>query len=179
MSIPRKPKPAKLLIGLFLKDKRLTESILPELIERCGPVDLVSPWLDFDYTSYYEAEMGGPLYRRVFVFKRLIRQPELVDIKLFTNGLENEYADDGKRRVNIDPGFLLGERLVLATGKNFAHRIYLSEGIYADLTLIFKKTRYRKLPWTYPDYGSETIVDFLSKVRKKYVDDLKRYPTSY
>ena len=77
------------------------------------------------------------------------------------------------RQVNIDPGFLLMERLVLATGKNFAHRIYIGKCIYADLTLIYQKNGYQPLPWTYPDYAHESIRNFLILVRNKYMEDLK------
>ena len=107
--------------------------------EKFGPVDLVSAWMPFDYTIYYEREMGSPLFRRMLVFRDLIGQDELPAIKRFTNDLESEYLDEGRRRVNIDPGYLLPERFVLATGKNFTHRIYIGQGIYADLTLIYAK----------------------------------------
>ena len=75
--------------------------------------------------------------------------------------------------VNIDPGYLLHERFVLATGKNYSHRIYIGKGIYADLTLMYTKGKFEPLPWTYPDYASENIIDFLEKVRKKYGVDIK------
>jgi hypothetical protein len=83
--------------------------------------------------------MGGPLHRRLMVFKSLVEQTELAAIKRMTNELEQKYQRQGQRRVNIDPGYLLAERFVLATGKNFTHRIYIGQGIYADLTLIYQK----------------------------------------
>ena len=106
-------------------------------------------------------------------YKKLINQDGLPDIKLMTNRLEQSYAKSGSRRVNIDPGYLLYERFVLASGKNFSHRIYISGGIYADLTLIYQRGRFEKLPWTYPDYADEPILDFLTRVRDKYAVDLK------
>jgi len=93
---------------------------------------------------------------------------------LATNRLEGEYAKDGRRRVNIDPGYLLLERLVLASGKNFSHRIYLDNGIYADLTLIYQHGGFQKLPWTYPDYADQPMLAFLQQVRRKYALDLKQ-----
>jgi hypothetical protein len=92
---------------------------------------------------------------------------------VFTNDLEHEHSSNGKRVVNIDPGYLLHERFVLATGKNYSHRIYIGKGIYADLTLIYAKGGFKPLPWTYPDYASEIIITFLEQVRKKYTIDLK------
>lgn len=174
MSEPRPPKPAKLIVGFFLRQRSLAAEITAALEARLGPVEMISPWLDFDFTTYYDREMGHPLYRRLLVFKPLIRQDRLAAIKHATNALESEYRQERRRQVNIDPGYLLAERLVLATGKNFTHRIYIGDGIYADLTLIFQKGAFRTLPWTYPDYADRRLIDFLTLVRNKYMRDLKR-----
>ena len=173
MSIPQEPKPAKLVVGLIMKDRALFEPLGAELSAVFGSVDMVSTWLPFNYTSYYEPEMGTPLYRRLLTFKKLINQEELAGIKLTTNRLEQSCLQNNKRSVNIDPGFLLYERFVLASGKNFCHRIYIGRGIYADLTLIYQRGRYQKLPWTYPDYADEPIQEFLTRVRNKYAVDLR------
>ena len=172
MSLPQSPKPAKLVIGFFLKEKRVAVDVVKALVEKLGPVDMTSPWLPFNLTTYYNDEMGTPLFRRMLAFKRLIRQSALANIKLFTNGLEREHSIDGRRGVNIDPGYLLQERFVLATGKNYSHRIYIGSEIYADLTLLYLNGHFNKLPWTYPDYASENVMAFLEWVRKKYVIDL-------
>lgn len=174
MSQPRPSKPAKLVIGFFLKEKGLGVQIVKALVDKYGAVDMVSSWLPFNFTTYYNDEMGAPLFRRLVAFKQLIRQDSLSDIKLFTNGLEYEHSIDEKRVVNIDPGYLLHERFVLATGKNYSHRIHIGKGIYADLTLMFAKGEFEPLPWTYPDYASENILAFLKQVRKKYTIDLKQ-----
>jgi len=173
MSKPREPKPAKLVIGLFMKDRALLEPLAVELASEFGSLDMVSPWLPFDFTTYYEQEMGTPLFRRLLTFKPLIEQLELATAKLTTNRLEAQYSGNGRRRVNIDPGYLLYERFVLASGKNFAHRIYIGHRIYADLTLIYQQGAYEKLPWTYPDYADRPILSFLAQVRNKYAADLK------
>lgn len=172
MSLPQKPKPGKLIIGLFMKDKSLFEPVAAELASAFGALDVVSPWLHFDYTSYYEPEMGTPLFRRLLSFKDLIHQGELASIKLSTNRLEKSYSHHGRRRINIDPGYLLFERFVLASGKNFSHRIYIGQGIYADLTLVYQHGAFENLPWTYPDYADRPIVGFLEKARGKYAVDL-------
>lgn len=174
MSMPREPKKAKLVIGLFMKDKSMLKPFAEKLHHAFGPVDMVSPWIPFDYTSYYETEMGAPLFRRLLTFEKLVPQDQLVRIKCYTNELEIQYMDDGKRRINADPGILSHERFVLATGKNFTHRIYLNNGIFADLTLIFTRGRFQELPWTYPDYKDKNMLSFLEKVRSKYLIDLKR-----
>jgi hypothetical protein len=173
MSNPRAPRPAKLVIGLIMKDKALFEPLGVELSAGFGSVDMVSSWMPFDYTTYYEPEMGTPLFRRLLTFKKLINQDDLPEIKLTTNRLEQSFAQSGRRRVNIDPGYLLYERFVLASGKNFSHRIYIGSRIYADLTLIYQRGRYEKLPWTFPDYADEPLLAFLTQVRNKYAVDLK------
>ena len=173
MSRPQPPSPAKLVIGLFMQDKALLVSAAQTLIDAFGAVDLVSPWLPFDYTDYYKPEMGAPLFRRILAFKPLIAQEDLPAIKHRTNDLENDHTHGSRRRINIDPGYLLLERFVLATGKNFSHRIYIGGGIYADLTLTYTKGTFQALPWTYPDYASAEIRQFLLQVRHKYSMDLK------
>ena len=178
MSQPQSPKPAKLVIGFFLKEKGFGIHVVKALVDKYGAVDLASSWLSFNFTTYYNNEMGTPLFRRLVAFKQLMHQVSLSDIKLFTNDLEHKHSIDGKRMVNIDPGYLLHERFVLATGKNYSHRILIGKGIYADLTLIYTKGRYESLPWTYPDYASENILTFLNQVRKKYVVDLRQVKAS-
>jgi hypothetical protein len=173
MSLPQPPKPAKLVVGLFTRDKDIIVQLASELCGAFGSFDLVSPWLPFDYTTYYEREMGAPLFRRVFAFQALIEQSELSAVKTKTNRIEDQYASNGKRIVNIDPGYLSLERFVLASGKNFSHRIYIGQGIYADLTLIYQHGTFEKLPWTYPDYADQPVLAFLEKVRNKYTVDLK------
>ncbi|RJQ76892.1 MAG: DUF4416 family protein [Desulfobacteraceae bacterium] len=168
MSHPQAPQPAKLVIGFFLNDKQLLPEAAGPLQAAYGPIDMVSSWFAFDYTDYYDSEMGHPLYRRMLVFKDPIQQEALASIKSRTNDLETRFAIAGKRRINIDPGYLLYERFVLATGKNYTHRIYIGQGIYADLTLIFQKNQYRALPWTYPDYAADDMRAFLALVRLKY-----------
>lgn len=176
MSHPQPPKPAKLVIGLLTSNKSLLPDIARDLAQVYGAIDLIGPWMEFTYTDYYEPEMGKPLYRRMVVFKDLIAQLDLAGIKLKTNGIELKYADHGRRCVNIDPGYLLLERFVLATGKNYSHRIHIGHGIYADLTLIYQQGAYRPLPWTYPDYAAATMGDFLIQVRRKYSADIKCLP---
>ena len=144
-----------------------------ELIELFGLPEVISPWLMFERTRYYEKEMGWPLYRRFVTFKELISPEELVDKKLSTNKIEAKYSVADKRRINIDPGYICLERLVLATGKNYTHRIYLSRGIYADLTLVFNKGTFKPLEWSYPDYSDNESIDFFNNEREKYKNQLR------
>jgi hypothetical protein len=172
MSMPHAPRPAKLVVGVIVRDRGLFPDIAGELEAAFGPCDAVSPWLAFDRTSYYEKEMGAPLWRRMSAFRRLIEQDRLAEVKRTTNAMEQARSPGGRREANIDPGYLLLERLVLATGKNFSHRVYIGGGIYADLTLIYQRGAYRALPWTYPDYAGEPLRRFLVAVRRKYAVDI-------
>lgn len=174
MSIPREPKPAKLVISIFMQDKHHLQKAVRSLSESFGSVDMVSPWLPFDQTDYYTAEMGTPLFRRFISFDGLIQQDALADIKCFTNGLEGQFSKEGKRLVNIDPGYMVAERFVLATGKNYTHRIYLRARIYADLSLIYRKGRFRPLDWTYPDYVGEAIIRLLHSIRDRYMFQVRQ-----
>ncbi len=174
MSIPKHPDPAKLVIGCIMNEKSLVEILFPFLEKDFGPVDMISQWLDFAYTDYYYKEMGSPLFRKVFVLKPLISQEDLASIKEKTNEIEKAFTVAGKRSINIDPGYLVSSRFILATGKDYSHRIYIGRNSYADLTLMYsKKDGFKTLPWTYPDYASESMISFLSKVRDKYLLGLK------
>jgi len=172
MSLPQPPKPAKLVVGLFMGDKALLEAAARDLSDAFGPIDLISPWFDFNFTDYYTSEMGAPLFRRVLSFREHVQQHGLTDIKLVTNGFEEKYAENGRRRINMDPGCLVRERFVLATTKNYTHRISIGRGIYADLTLIYTRGGFQTLPWTYPDYAEESMLTFLGRVRSKYLKDI-------
>ena len=174
MSQPTAPQAAKLVIGLFTRDQQLLAPVLNALVKQFGDIDLLSPWMPFDYTQYYEREMGSRLMRRMAAFRPLIRQNGLSEAKVKTNAIEHEFSMHGQRQVNIDPGYMLRERFVLATGKNFAHRIYIGDHIYADLTLIFQKGSFQPLPWTYPDYQAPDMQAFLYRVRNKYIQDITK-----
>ncbi len=175
MSLPTPPQAAKLVIGIFTAEQALLARVLEDLTRQFGDIDLMSGWMPFDYTRYYEQEMGQALVRRMMAFKSLVSQGALSEIKQKTNAIEKTLSLQGHRRVNIDPGYMLRERFVLATGKNFAHRIYIGHHIYADLTLIFHRGAFESLPWTYPDYTAPETQAFLYRVRNKYIKDAQSF----
>jgi hypothetical protein len=163
----------KLICSIFSPEEGLILECMHDLAELFGPADWVSHGLFFDRTRFYEREMGWPLHRRFVSYGRLIRPNRIVEAKISTSRLEEKYARQGKRRVNIDPGYISLERLVLATGKNYTHRIYLSKGVYADLTLVFQKGAYRSLPWTFPDYASSEMIEIFNAIRSRYKAQLR------
>ena len=173
MSTPRQPLPAKLFVSVLSASPERIVKVLLELAGSFGELDFVSAVLRFDYTDYYHAEMGQPLYRRFASFDSLVQQEDLAEIKVQTNLYERKTSAGGNRTVNIDPGLLLAERFVLASGKNYVHRLYLSQGIYADLTLIYHDNDYQPLGWTYPDYADAAYHEFFGEVRRRLLEQLR------
>lgn len=167
MSIPQEPLPAKLLVGLLFRDFNVQRHVIDILVDKFGALDFVSPAEPFHYTSYYDREMGSGILRQKISFLTLVPTGSLPDIKLYTNDLESQFSTAGQRQVNIDPGLLSEERFILATGKNFTHRIYLRDGIYADLTLIYQGESFRALPWTFPDHQDPSLLHHLNMLRQK------------
>jgi len=159
------PAPARLVISSIFKDERILDAVLPLVSESVGELCPAGPLLAFDRTDYYHAEMGKPLFRRFFTAQTMVSRDALPKIKIRMEDIEREFSREGRRSVNLDPGLLSLENFILATGKNFSHRVYLGEGVFADLTLIFQKGEYRPLPWTYPDYASPEIRHILKELR--------------
>jgi len=171
-----KPKPAeavKLLMSHIYADGILLKRVLETLSEHYGDIDFVSAQMPFHYTDYYTGEMGSPLERRFVFFNALISPESLPDVKLCTNDIEERTSDGGKRKINIDPGYISQAPLILATGKGYTHRPYLRNGIYADLTLIYMGKSFQSLPWTYPDYGEKPVLEMFSRMRSRYLLQLK------
>jgi hypothetical protein len=174
VSLPRQPKAVKLVMSFLFKEEKDFAKTLSETDSRYGPVDFLSESLPFDFTPYYEPEMGEGLGRRIASFEPLISPGQLSGVKLWTNALEARSPNErGGRKVNIDPGYLAASKFILATGKDYSHRIYLGEGIYGDLTLKFQKGAFTPLPWTYPDYASQPLIGLLNLLRKRYLWQLK------
>ena len=174
MSRPKNPNLVKLITSLITGEDDIIKPVLKKLEARLGSVDILSERLDFSHTDYYRDEMGERLFRKIASFEKLIKPDELADIKLFTNSVEDEYLkEDGKRAINIDPGYISMEKMVLASCKNFSHRIYLKKGIYADLTLIYRADSFQPLEWTFPDYAEDSMIRLLNGVRERYVHQLQ------
>ncbi len=160
---------AKLICGLIARPADL--SAAEKLLSRSfGGADTRSEVIDFTFTDYYEEEMGKNLARRWMSFQRDFTQSEIVRTKLKTIGLERELAyPDGRRSVNFDPGYVTASKLVLASTKDFSHRIYLWGGIFAEVTLVFEHGSFVPLRWTYPDYRTNTALSYFKDVRKLFL----------
>ena len=174
MSKPKSPQPVKLVVSVITGNKDLFESVCEKLVKKFGETDYISETLAFYFTDYYEKELGKDLIRHIISFKELINPDMLPQIKLFTNDIEDQFLKEGvNRSVNIDPGYIALCHFVLASCKGFAHRPYLCDGVYADLTLVFRKKTFQALEWTFPDYASEGLINILNGIRADYYELLK------
>ena len=173
MSLPEEPDRVKLIASLFSPREELIHEVINLLAELFGPVDWTSQALFFDRTRYYVREMGWPLHRRFISFQTLIPAEDLIPVKLKTNEIECRYLSGENRLINIDPGYVSAERLILATGKNYTHRIYLGKGIFADLTLVFKRGTFVPLEWSYPDYSDSKMIEIWNRIRERYMNEIR------
>ena len=173
MGEPRPAAPVTLVCGVLAADEAFLAEALAALERAFGPRAAESPVLPFAFTRYYEKEMGPRLLRTLVAFERPVDPGRLAAIKLRTNALEREIAARAPagvpRPVNLDPGTVDAARLVLATTKDHAHRLYLGEGIYGEVTLIWHKGGFTPLDWTYPDFRTEAYRSFFDEVRRLHV----------
>lgn len=165
--------PVLLLMGVLAADAALYEQSKRILIEQWGDLCRESTLQPFAHTRYYETEMGPDILRAFVFFKKWIDPAQLADIKVRTNEIEKQFSQGGKRRVNLDPGYIELSKLVLASTKNFSHRLYIGQGIYAELTLRFQKDSYTPVEWTYPDYQTPEALALFNETRAAYHKELK------
>jgi hypothetical protein len=172
MAEPRSPLPALLVIASFSRHTDVLDWAHQRLEKLIGPIALISPDFDFHQTKYYEPTMGPNLRKRFLVFNDLVPLDCLADVKLRTNALEADLAAAATfpepRPLNLDPGLLQLGKFLLATTKDQAHRIYLRDGIFAEVTLRFEAGSFEPWPWTYRDYREPEIREFLKEARDFY-----------
>jgi len=181
MGIIRPPEPVKLFAGVLTSLTGRLQEIEDRLAGLFGPVESRSEMFPFDHTDYYDTEMGAQLVRVFVGFRDLVTPGDLPQVKIRTNGLETELARDFgtvARPVNIDPGYLEQSKIVLASTKNFSHRIFLSDGIYAEVTMYFEARQWRRFPWTFPDFRSGRYDRFFMELRSAYRSQLGLKPGS-
>jgi len=177
MAEPIAPSPVKLICGMLTSRPELFREAREAMARTHGPTDLSGEVLDFDFTDYYFEEMGRPLYRRFFAFERLVGPEELVEAKVMSNSLESDFASRPgahvRRPINLDPGYVDTSKLVLASMKNFSHRLYLGRRVYGEVTLTYAKGAWRPMPWTFPDYASGRYSAFLDAARDRLKEQRK------
>jgi hypothetical protein len=170
----RKPHPVKLIVGFIYKDRSILAKAEQILKKNFGPVDLQSKILAFTHTDYYEKELGSGLKRKFISFKSLILPQKLAGIKVFTNSIEKKFSRDSRRLINIDPGYIDLPKLVLASAKDFSHRIYIGRGIHAEVTLSYQGKAFRWYEWTFPDYRTPQYIEIFTKIREIYFKQVRK-----
>ena len=162
-----------LFAGILSQGNENLLKALDMLGAQIGAIEEQTPVVPFTYTSYYEGEMGKDLLRTFILFESPVERESLSEIKLTTNAIEESFALRGKRTVNIDPGYIALEHVILATTKGYAHRVHLKNGIYADLTLMYRNGTYGPLEWTYPDYAEANTISLFNQWREHYKKVMK------
>jgi len=168
--------PVKLICGIIASEKSIFDIAEKQLIQLYGPLDHSSAFFRFDFTDYYEKQMGKNLKRKFLSFADLFSPEILSEIKLRTNKLEGEMTKElnaNYRIVNLDPGYMTASALIIATTKDFSHRIPLKKGIYGHLELLFGRKTVKTLDWTYPDFKTEKYHEFFINVRNIYLSQLR------
>ena len=177
MAEPHSPVPSLLIVAVFSRHMDAFSWARTQLETPFGPIGLTSEPFVFDQTSYYEASMGRDLRKRFLAFERLVSPDRLADIKRQTNAIESELADariyPEARPLNLDPGLLVLGKFMLATTKDQSHRVYLRDGIFAEVTLRYHAGAFEPWPWTYADYRLPCVHEFLQQAREYYRQRLR------
>jgi len=173
----KEPGPTKLIVGILAANKEALGAAVETINKKIGKVDLASDVWPFTQTDYYRDETGPNILRQFVSIETLIDPGKLAKIKHATNKIEQKMARQLKmaltRPVNLDPGIIEPSKLVLATTKNYSHRIYIGHKMYAEVTLIYEKGTWRHFDYTYPDYREPHYQDFFTKVRTSLLEQLK------
>lgn len=170
---PQEITPVKYFIGALHSSTDLLEKSLTIITERFSPVDLMSDDFLFAGTDYYEPEMGSPIYRRIFSLEHLEDPLFLADAKLICNDIEDELAINGKRKVNLDIGYIDFNKVVLGSAKYCANKIYIGKGIWADPALQYSKGKFSPYPWAFMDFKRDIYYDFIMQIRIRYKHQLQ------
>jgi hypothetical protein len=176
MGFIRRGEKVKLIVGFLFSDIKTYVKIKKDLERKYGRVDFESEAIDFIHTSYYADEMGAQLNRKFLSFEKLVDLGNICDVKIKTNSLEKRFMFNGKRSINIDPGYLNLSKVVLFSTKDYTHRLYIGKGIFAEVTLFFQNDNYNPWPWTYPDYKTKEYMEIFKSIRQIYKTQKKHNP---
>jgi hypothetical protein len=173
MGAPGTPQPVQLVMGVIYGDETDLVPLESRLAEEVGEIEARSAAFDFDATDYYEDEMGPHLKRVFYGFRNLIDPADIVDIKLTAVKIEEDMSREGKRTVNLDPGYMDFNKVILVSAKFLAQKVYLTKGVYADPTIYYDKG-WKVYDWAFPDFESGRYNDFFSEVRKSYKTKIRK-----
>jgi len=174
MSYPKEPDPVKFFVAVLFSDEERFSKAKSLMIESFGNFDFESETKKFDVSNYYKDEMGENIFR-IFLSFETLRTPDfLVEMKLKSMEIEIKLAYEGKRKVNIDPGYIDFSKVILATFKGAGSKIYLAKGVWADLILRYEKGTFHPFPWTFPDFRDGSYNQILIKIRNLYKEQIKK-----
>src|SRR5574344_1115047 len=183
MSEIKAEKEVLLFIGIIYDEKIVSKifELEKKLEDMFGKIFLKTESFNFDYTTYYNLEMGDILKKKFYAFENMILESKLAEIKVSTNDIEKQFSENNKQKINLDPGFVDLSKVVLASAKDFSHRIYIGKEIFAEITLMYSNSKkdkklisenveiekdslnYKFLPWTYPDFKSKNYLKFFEE----------------
>lgn len=166
MGTPSVPDTVLLFIGALYREEKYFTAAKERLTGLFGDIALETPSIEWDFSGYYKKELGSPIMRRFLFFRDMICPDTLSDIKLLTNDLEQKLSVEGRRNINLDPGYLTPHNVVLASTKNYSHRIYIGKGIFAEVTLVFRDGRYQPHLFTYQDFASKECIGLFGRARE-------------
>ena len=175
MAREKSPLPAKLVCGILYIDEKILQECLEEVQKKFGEIDYLSDAIIFDHTDYYIEEMGKNILRRFASFRNLIDPGLLSYIKIFTNRLEEKFLRNNNRMINLDPGYLTEAKFILASAKNFQHRIYLGDGIFAEQELRWQRGEWNPFEWTYPDYRTNEYKKIFKDIRIIFREQIREH----
>jgi hypothetical protein len=172
MGVLHSPEVSRLFIGMLFSRQEILEPVTHVLIEAYGKALFQSPPRVWDFSDHYADELGSPVLRSFIFFDSCIDPAMLSDIKLSTNDIETKFSEGNKRKINLDPGYLTLSKVVLASTKDYSHRICLGKGIYGEVTLFFKNNRFNSFPYTYRDYREQEYLELFQRMRDRLKEEM-------
>lgn len=167
----------KYIVGILTGDPALKDQVIGHLSELFGECDYIGNWYPFTHTNFYAAEMGPDLKRCFVSFKKLTAPELLGQAKLWCSEVEDRFKEDGRRRVNLDPGYVDYFKVVLASGKFGGHKIAVTKGCWADFIMMYSKGKWHPMPWCFPDFAQGTYDRDLTKIRRLFKKGVNPSPT--
>jgi hypothetical protein len=165
---------SKRVMAILITGPRPSEALWADLEGRFGPIDFKGAFPAFESTGYYREEFGDGLHRGFASFRGLFDPAGLPAFKREAAGLEAALGADGKRSCNLDAGYLDADKLVLASFKRGPCKLYLRDGVYADMLLKYSKGRFEAMPWAFPDFRDGRYDKSLLAIRERLKSELRK-----
>jgi hypothetical protein len=172
MARPQKPNPGRLIVSVVHSSRDALADALRQLERRFGRVQCETIDIPHVGGKEYTEEMGDSLARRFFSFERMVQRDSLIEIKTACHKIESQLGDQVHdytfRTVNIDPGIMTPDNVVMACHREYNHRVYISDGVFAEIVLIWSRGQFCRLPWTNPDFCHDEAIEFFLRVRNSF-----------